>query len=121
MMVKCRSQRLVTKVLKAPKDRMVSASTKPCDSFVADPQSDKRGMIEIESKSGFGPRRIFLDQATVDADHFQGPLFEVMRFLRVQSQDLPRNLAFGDDESRDGLSSKAAHRSEERRVGKEGG
>ena len=49
---------------------MVSASTEACDSFVADPQSDKRGMIEIESKSGFGPRRIFVDQATVDADDF---------------------------------------------------
>jgi hypothetical protein len=32
-----------------------------------------------------------------------------MCFFRVQSQDLPRNLAFCDDQSRDGLSSKAAH------------
>src|ERR1700732_4506744 len=32
-----------------------------------------------------------------------------MRFLRIQSQDLPRNLAFRDDQSGDGLSPKAAH------------
>src|SRR6266849_2777880 len=32
-----------------------------------------------------------------------------MCFLRVQSQDLPRNLAFRDDQSRDGLCPKSAH------------
>src|ERR1700739_2326163 len=32
-----------------------------------------------------------------------------MCFLRVQSQDLPRYLAFRDDQSRDGLCAKAAH------------
>jgi hypothetical protein len=32
-----------------------------------------------------------------------------MRLLRVQSQDLPGNLAFRDDQSGDGLSPKAAH------------
>src|SRR5580704_3098300 len=32
-----------------------------------------------------------------------------MCFLRVQSQNLPRNLAFRDNQSRDGLSTEAAH------------
>jgi len=35
--------------------------------------------------------------------------FEVMCFLGVESQDLPRYLAFRDDQSRDGLCPKAAH------------
>src|ERR1700674_5608194 len=32
-----------------------------------------------------------------------------MGFFRVQSQDLPRDLAFCDDQSRDGFSSEAPH------------
>src|ERR1700694_2369864 len=32
-----------------------------------------------------------------------------MGFFRVQSQDLPRDLAFCDDQGRDGFSSKAPH------------
>src|ERR1035438_8653403 len=41
-----------------------------------------------------------------------------MCFLRIQSQDLPCNLAFRDDECRDGFSAKATHRLEAmRRLG----
>src|ERR1700730_18310617 len=88
---------------------MVSTSTEARDSFVAHTQSDKCGLIKVEGKPGFGSRAIFVDQATVDADDFQGALFEVMCFLGVQSQDLPRYLAFQDDQGRDGLSPKSAH------------
>jgi hypothetical protein len=70
-MLKCRAQWLVTEFLKAPKDRMVSASTEARDSFVAHTQSDKRGLIEVEGKSGFESRAVLVDQATVDADDFQ--------------------------------------------------
>ncbi len=49
MMLKNGAQWLVAKGLKAAKDRMVSTATKACDSFVAHPQSDKCGLIEIAS------------------------------------------------------------------------
>src|SRR5712692_10180752 len=88
---------------------MVNSAAEARDPFVAHPQSDKGGLIEVEGKAGFRSRAIFVDQATVDAYDFQGALFEVMCFLCVQSQDLPRNIAFRDDQSRDGFSPKAAH------------
>src|SRR6202451_467528 len=88
---------------------MVSATAEARNPLVAPSQSDKCRVIEIEGKSRFWSRGIFVDQATVDANDFQRALFEVVRFLCIQSQDLPCNLAFRDDQGRDGFSSKAAH------------
>jgi hypothetical protein len=54
MMLKGGAQWVITEVLKASQDRMVSTATEARDSFVAHPQSDKCGLIEIEGKPGFG-------------------------------------------------------------------
>src|SRR6266436_5419507 len=63
MMLKGGAQWVITEVLKASQDRMVSTATEARDSFVAYPQSDKGGLIEIEDKPGFGSRAIFDDQS----------------------------------------------------------
>src|ERR1700730_5841378 len=107
MMLKRRAQWLVGKGLKAPKDRMVSTAAEALDPFVAHPQAGICSLIEIEGEPRFGSRTIFVDQPTVDPHDFQLALFQVMGFFRVQSQDLPRDLAFCDDQSRDEFSSKA--------------
>ena len=64
MLLKGGVQRVITEVLKASQDRMISTTTEAHDSFVAHPQSYKCGLIEIEGKPGFGSRAIFVDQAS---------------------------------------------------------
>ena len=71
MMLKGGAQCVITEVFKTPQDRMVSTATEAHDSFVAHPQSDQCGVIEIEGKPGFRSRAIFVDQATVDSYDFQ--------------------------------------------------
>src|SRR5712692_963288 len=92
------AQWLISEVLKASQDGMVNSAAEARDPFVAHPQSDKGGLIEVEGKAGFRSRAIFVDQATVDAYDFQGALFEVMCFLCVQSQDLPCHFAVSYNE-----------------------
>jgi hypothetical protein len=50
------AQWFLAKLLEAPKDRMVRTATEACDSFVAYPQNDKCGLVEIEGKTRFGAR-----------------------------------------------------------------
>jgi hypothetical protein len=71
MMLKSGAQCIITEVLKASQDRMVSPATEARDSFVEHPQSDKCGLIEIEGKPGLGSGAIFVDQAMVDPYDFQ--------------------------------------------------
>ena len=71
MLLKCGAQCVITEILKASQDRMVSPATEAHDSFVAHAQCDKCGLIEIEGKAGFGSRAIFVDQAAVDPYDFQ--------------------------------------------------
>ena len=70
VLLKRRAQGFIAKVLKAAKNGMVSTTAEPRDSFVADSQSDVCSLIKIEGESGFGPRAILVDQATVDPYHF---------------------------------------------------
>ena len=50
------AQWFLAKLLEAPKDQMVRTGTEACDWFVAYPQSDQRGLVEIEGKTRFGAR-----------------------------------------------------------------
>ena len=56
MLLKGVAQWFLAKLLEAPKDQMVRTGTEACDWFVAYPESDQRGLVEIEGKTRFGAR-----------------------------------------------------------------
>jgi hypothetical protein len=70
-MLKGGAQCVIAEFPKTPQDRMISTATEARDSFVAHPQRDKSSLIEIEGKSGFRSRAVFVDQPSVDAYDFQ--------------------------------------------------
>src|SRR5260370_23825866 len=95
MVLNSGSQRLISKDLKSPQNRVVDAATKTWRSFIADPERHQRGFVEIEPKLRFGSGGVLVNQAAVDAYDFQRAFFEVMGFLGIQSEDLPRHFTIG--------------------------
>src|SRR6516164_502967 len=106
------AQRFVGKRLKSPENWVIDATAKPGHSLVANTQRHQSRLFQIKNELRFRSFRVFVDQATIDADHFQRALFEVVCFLRVQCQDLPRDLAVRHYKSADRPSAQPSHRFE---------
>src|SRR5215469_9872007 len=88
---------------------MIDATSKTRRLFIADAQRDKSGFFKIEGKLRFRALGVFVDQASVYADHFERTFFEIVRLLGVQGKNLPCDFAVGDHESGDGSRSETAH------------
>ncbi len=102
-------QSIVDEMLGPAEDRVIGASGKPCASFVADSERHVRGVLQIERERRFGARAVLGEQAAVDANDLERSLFQVVRFLRVECQDLPGDLALGDYERGNGLGPQPPH------------
>src|SRR5215470_3521517 len=91
---------------------MVNTATKPGYTFVADTKRDEGSFVQIKSKLQFLPGSIFLYESAVDPNDLQCTLFQIVRFLGVQREDLPGHLSICNNECRNRLRSQAAHRFE---------
>src|SRR5260370_41918773 len=104
-----RSQWLIGEALQAAQDWMINTSAEARYALVANAQRYQRRLIEVEGKLRLGSRCVFIQQTAIDADDLQRFLFQVVRLLRVHSQDLPGDRASRHDQSRNCLCSHAAH------------
>jgi hypothetical protein len=92
------SQRLIREIFQTPNDGMIGGSGEFGRLFVTMPESDERSLLEVESKVALGARIVLLHQSVINPHHLERSLFQVMGLLRIQRQDLPRNLPVGSDE-----------------------
>src|SRR6267154_687946 len=107
-------QRLLRKLFQAPHDRVVGAAGELALVLVTDAERDERGFLQVVGELSFGASRVLgvPQQAAGDADHFEGLLAQVVRFFRVEREDLPGDLAPGHHERGDGPRAQPAHRFE---------
>src|SRR6267154_1408823 len=107
-------QRLLRKLFQPPHDRIVGAAGELAVLLVADTERDERGFLQVVGELSFCASRVLgvPQQAAGDADHFERLLAQVVRFFRVEREDLPGDLAFGNDERGDRSGAQPSHRFE---------
>ena len=71
--------------------------------------AEPRPLISRSSQEPAVTGGIFSYQATIDSNHLQGPLFQIVSLLGVEGEDLPCNLAIHNDQRSDGPGAKATH------------
>src|SRR5882762_10480543 len=107
-------QRLLRKLFQPAHDRVVGAAGELAVLLIADAERDERGFLQVVGELSFGASRVLgvPQQAAGDADHFERLFAQVVRFFRVEREDLPGDLALGHDERGDGPRAEPAHRLE---------
>src|SRR5262245_694650 len=102
--------RLRRECFQLAQDGRIGAAGEGAFFLVAQPERHQRRFLEIEGEVRLGARAVLFQQVLVDADHFESALAQVVRLLGIEREDLPGDLALGDDERHDRLRAQAAHR-----------
>src|SRR5262249_26270948 len=103
---------LIREVLDAPEHGVICAAREAAVLFVADADRHERWIFEVERDPRLFLAVILLEEPAVDADDLERALLQIVRLLRVEREDLPSDVAFGEDQRRDRLGAQPAHRLE---------
>ena len=71
--------------------------------FVEEAERDEVGRLELKRVVVLPASRLFSGEAPVHADHLEGLFLEVVRLLRVEREDLERDLGLGHEDGGDHL------------------
>ena len=93
-------QPLVEKVVDPAQHRVVGASAQPRPLLVGGAECQERRLLELELEIALAAGLVMLviRERAEHADRFERLLFEVVRLLGIEGENLERDVGFGDDE-----------------------